>query len=85
MNSKLTLSFDSRIINKAKIFAKKRNLSLSKLVENYFKTLTEGERNQSEIVITDTELLKISGDIDFPESMDEKDILTDQLIKKYVH
>lgn len=35
MNTKLTLSIDDKIIKQAKEFAKQRNKSLSKLVEDY--------------------------------------------------
>jgi hypothetical protein len=35
MNTKLTLSIDDKIIKQAKEFAKQRNKSLSKLIEDY--------------------------------------------------
>ena len=40
MNAKLTLKIDGSIIASAKQFASERHTSLSKLVENYFKTIT---------------------------------------------
>ena len=46
MTTKLTLTLDYKIIESAKKYAKKNNISLSKLVEFYFKSLAnEGENN----------------------------------------
>jgi hypothetical protein len=43
MNTKLTLQVDEQVIKSAKIFAKSHHISLSKLAENYFKTLIQKE------------------------------------------
>jgi hypothetical protein len=43
MNTKLTLKLDKNILEKAKEYASLRNLSLSKLVEEYFQKLTVKE------------------------------------------
>jgi hypothetical protein len=43
MNVKLTLKLDKNIVEKAKEYASLRNLSLSKLVEEYFQKLTTEE------------------------------------------
>lgn len=40
MNTKLTLSFNESVINKAKIYAEKNNLSLSKLTEILYQKIT---------------------------------------------
>ena len=85
MNTKLTLSFDSMIIRKAKGFAKEKNTSLSKIVENYFRRLIENQAKPDDIVVLDEDILKISGDIELAESISTKDLLTEQLIKKYIH
>lgn len=85
MNTKLTLSLNSEIIEKAKIFAKKEHLSLSKIVENYFKSLIKKEKETESIIVTDEDILKISGGIKLDESINTKDLLTDKLIKKYIH
>lgn len=42
MSAKLTLSLDEKVIEKAKIYAKERKVSLSFLVEQYFKKLASG-------------------------------------------
>lgn len=43
MNSKLTLKLQSDIIAQAKEYAKKNHTSISKMVENYLKSVTERE------------------------------------------
>ena len=50
MDTKLTLTLEKEVIEKAKIYAKVRNRSLSDLVENYFIALTrEGQFSEFEI------------------------------------
>jgi hypothetical protein len=41
MDTKLTLKLNKRTIERAKAYARKRNQSLSKLVEGYFNLVTE--------------------------------------------
>ncbi len=41
MNTKLTLSLQSEVIEKTKDYAKSHGISLSKLVEKYFESLIE--------------------------------------------
>mgnify|MGYP000944371600 FL=1 len=40
MDYKLTLSIDNQIVERAKRYAKNRNISLSKLIERYLEFLT---------------------------------------------
>ena len=40
MDTKLTLKIDDRVIKSAKNFAKLHHTSLSKMTENYFRTIT---------------------------------------------
>ncbi len=50
MNAKLTLKLNSFVIEQAKSFARKRNTSLSKMIENYLKKLAiDSETNKSNI------------------------------------
>lgn len=41
MDSKLTLKLDQSVIEKAKIYAKAKKISVSKLIENYLQHITE--------------------------------------------
>ncbi len=43
MNTKLTLTIDRSIIDRAKEFAKEKNRSLSDIIENYLKIITKQE------------------------------------------
>lgn len=48
MDTKLTLKLVKRVISKAKAYAKRHHKSLSGLVENYFKNLTERQKANDE-------------------------------------
>ena len=45
MKKKLTLRMEQDVIERAKEYAEARGESVSKLVENYFRALTAGERS----------------------------------------
>jgi len=81
MTNKLTLALDDTVVEKAKRYASKRNISLSKLVEFYFSSLTtehKGKRGAlSPITATLSGMVK-------SKNIKEKDILEDALIKKYL-
>lgn len=85
MNAKLTLSFNSMVIDQAKVYARNMNTSLSKIVEGYFTMLIKNQAEPDDVIVMDEDLLKISGDIGLAESIDTKDLLSDQLMKKYIH
>lgn len=44
MNTKLTLTIEKEIIEVTKSYAKERGQSLSEIVENYFKLITDNKR-----------------------------------------
>ena len=80
MNTKLTLKLDSTVIARAKKYAKKRNTSLSKMVESYLDSVTKAERSGNEI----TPLVKsLSGVIELPADFDYRTDYPDYLDKKY--
>ena len=75
MNTKLTLSLDKEIIEKAKIYAKGTGRSLSEMVENYFKNLVEKsdkKNNTTEDDEIDPQLKKLVGIIQLPPDFDIK-------------
>ncbi|HMR19894.1 MAG TPA: DUF6364 family protein, partial [Sphingobacterium sp.] len=49
MDSKLTLKLDSDVISRAKKYASEKQLSLSRLVENYLASITQKEEDELEI------------------------------------
>ena len=80
MDKKLTLSLDKNTIDSAKNYAKSNNVSLSKLIESYLKTLTNQTKKQTSI----TPLVEsLSGVISLEDSFDSKDAYTEYLIEKY--
>ena len=81
MDNKLTLKLDNQVIEKAKTYARKKNTSLSKLIESYLQFLTSNNRNEEEET---TPLVKsLSGILNTPKSLDYKDSYKKHLGKKY--
>ena len=81
MDKKLTLSLDENTIYSAKNYAKSNNISLSKLIESYLKTLTT---NQTKKQTNITPLVKsLSGVISLENGFNSKDTYTEYLIDKY--
>ena len=79
MNSKLTLLLDDAVIKKAKVYSKTNETSLSKLVEEYFKALSDVK--QEHRVKTSTIVSEIAGILKDAQIND--DDYTDYLIEKY--
>lgn len=83
MNTKLTLTIEQEIIERAKNYAKEKNRSLSDLIENYLKTLTnEAKINKEEKLSPVTDSLK--GSFKMPKNIDYKKELRNRLEKKYL-
>lgn len=82
MNSKLTLTIEQSVIDKAKVYAKDKGRNLSELIENYLKVVTKEELNsESEI----TPIVKsLKGSFNAPIDFDYKKELTIGLNKKYL-
>lgn len=81
MDTKLTLKLEDRVINKAKIYARSHKQSLSKLVENFFRSLTEKERENEEKIPPTVKSL--AGIIKSKKKVDAEKEYTDYLIEKY--
>lgn len=87
MNTKLTLSLEKEIIEKAKIYAKGTGRSLSEMVENYFRNLVS--RTQNDIKIEDEygdidpKLKKLIGIIKLPEDFDMEKVKEEYHKEKY--
>ncbi|MCK4345670.1 MAG: hypothetical protein KAX05_10335 [Bacteroidales bacterium] len=81
MNSKLTLTIEQAIIKKAKRYAKGKGRSLSDIIENYLKAITNDSKSEIEL----TPIVKsLRGSFKAPEDFDYKKELTKGLIKKYL-
>ncbi|UGU18096.1 DUF6364 family protein [Sinomicrobium kalidii] len=83
MNTKLTLTIEREIIERAKNYAKEKNRSLSDIIENYLKILTEkDQKNKDKKLNPIVESLK--GSFRMPKDMDYKKELRNRLEKKYL-
>jgi hypothetical protein len=82
MNTKLTLTIEQSIIDKAKKYARERERSLSDLIATYLKALTnETEVNEEEI----SPMLKsLRGSFKMPNDFDYKKELSNRLSEKYL-
>ena len=80
MNTKLTLSLEKRVIENAKSYAKKTGRSLSELVENYFKNLTEKSEIPEDI---HPKVKKLIGRITLPPDFDEEKAKEEHYKEKY--
>jgi len=79
MDTKLTIKLNGEIIVQAKAYAKKKNTSLSKLIESYLGFLVDPKET-----LEITPLVKsLSGVLDLPPSFDLKKDYTKHLHEKY--
>jgi len=80
MDTKLTIRLKPNVIDRAKIFAKNNNISLSKIIEAYLDSLTKPKQVDVEI----TPLVEsLSGVIDLPKDYDYKEEYSNYLLEKY--
>lgn len=84
MSTKLTLTLDKAVIAKAKEYAKSQGRSLSKLIEDYLKTVT-GKRKDIDSIELSPVVASLLGSVKVDDkNLDYKEILTDELMKKYL-
>jgi len=80
MDTKLTIKLDDDVISRAKIYAKHRKTSLSKMIESYLDSVTKPNSKKIEI----TPLVKsLSGVITLTDDYDYKKDYADHLTSKY--
>ena len=80
MNTKLTIKLDRNIIEKAKRYAKSKNISLSRIIESYLNAITRDENKDDDI---SPFVRSLSGIIKIPDNFDFNKNYTDHLFKKY--
>lgn len=73
---------DEDVIERAKIYARNHKISLSKMIESYFNSLTETNENSNEIKISEL-VESISGVIQVPNDFDDKNEYRNYLDEKY--
>lgn len=79
MTTKLTLTVEKSVIERAKSYAKKTGRSLSEIIENYL-TMITNENTNNEL---SPKLKKIVGVVHLPKDFDEKVELRSALEKKH--
>ena len=87
MKTKLTLVVEDEVIYNAKIYAKKKEESLSSLVENYLKAVSESSKLKNPKKANSKKAIslieKYRGIISLPEDYDYKKEIGLYLLKKY--
>lgn len=84
MNTKLTLSIDQEVIEAAKDYAKKHGKSLSNIVEEYLKALSEKKSTKERVELSKI-VKELKGSIRLPkDSKSFNELLQDALIEKYL-
>ncbi|MCE6987981.1 DUF6364 family protein [Dyadobacter sp. CY323] len=82
MNTKLTLTIEETVIQKAKKYAKEKERSLSDLIENFLMAITS-EVEEEEIEITPL-VRSMRGSFKAPKDLDYKKELQNILAEKYL-
>ena len=82
MNTKLTLTIEQAIIEKAKDYARSKRQSLSDIIENYLKLITEDRKSRQDLRITPI-VKSLKGSFSSPKAFDYKSELASSLSKKY--
>ncbi|MFZ9939397.1 MAG: DUF6364 family protein [Bacteroidia bacterium] len=80
MTTKLTLTVEKTIIERAKAYAKRTGRSLSELIESYLENITE-ENYNSEL---SPKLKELIGSVKLPEDFDEENELRSAIEKKHL-
>lgn len=81
MTTKLTLTVEKSVIEKAKSYAKKTGRSLSEIIEKYLVSITNDETNEKTL---SPKLKKIVGAVKLPANFNEEDELRSYLEKKHL-
>jgi len=84
MNTKLTLTIEQSVIEKAKLYAKSRERSLSDIIENYLKTITREPFPATEEEELAPIVKSLRGSFKAPEDFDYKKELANSLSKKHL-
>ncbi len=82
--NKLTLSINQTVIDEAKEYAKSNGRSLSRIVEEYLKSLSKPEK-VTKTVPPSKLVMELKGSVRMPKKFSSyKDVLQDVLIEKHL-
>lgn len=76
MDTKLTLKLDQKIIERAKVYAAEKKVSLSRLIESYLNALSSDNGKEDDIEISSF-VKSISSKTNVPVDMDYKKAIGD--------
>lgn len=82
MNTKLTLTIEQKVVSRAKAYAKRKGHSLSEIIENYLKVITQ-DSLKSDIEMTPI-VKSLRGSFKAPSNFNYKKELSKSLSKKYM-
>ena len=82
MDTRLTLTIEKNVIDKAKDYARKKGRSLSDLIENYLKLIISSKEKENLEEITPL-VKSMMGSFKVPKDFDYNKALVDGLNKKY--
>jgi hypothetical protein len=82
METKLTLRLNDNVVERAKIYARSRKMSLSKMIESYLDNITQPKEAEKKISITPL-VESLSGVINLPADFDYRQGYRDYLEEKY--
>jgi hypothetical protein len=80
MTTKLTLTMEDKVIDSAKKYARQKGKSLSDIVENYLKSISNQEITTEDL---SPKVARLKGVIKLPEDFDYKKEIGNSLVKKY--
>lgn len=78
----MTLRLNDTVIKRAKLYARSHKISLSRMIESYLDSLTQGTKEDRQISITPL-VESLSGVIDLPVDFDYRKEYGEYLIEKY--
>lgn len=81
MTTKLTLTIEEDVINAAKSYAHRKGRSLSNIIENYLKALSQKDKGEEEL---SPRVKKLLGAVKLPQNFDYKTAISEELAKKYI-
>ncbi len=84
MTTKLTLTMDKSVIERAKKYAKREERRLCNLVENYLKALTYEKKDKKEDEELSPIVKSLKGSFKAPKDFDYKKELMKRLEEKYL-
>lgn len=83
MNTKLTLSIDKNVITRAKNYARHKNKSLSQIIEDYLRSISNSEKNSPMLDEIPPVTQSLSGILKGMPEIDFKNEISDYVMRKH--